>query len=262
MAATATTILDQARAWLGKNEYDGSHRTIIDIYNNWTPRARGYRVRYTDQWCDTCVSAVFIACKAVDLIGGTECGVEEHVKIFKTAGIWIEDGRITPQPGDIIVFNWDDATQPNDGYSDHIGLVEKVSGGTITTIEGNYKDSVARRTIPVGWGYIRGYARPKYGKPPEEAKPEPTPTPAPTPSTGGGLSQVPKWVGEVTASTLNVRTWAGTEFPNIKIYPVLGKGNLVDVCDTVKASNGKDWYYIRIEGKIFGFVYAGYIRKV
>src|SRR5699024_6419405 len=40
----------------------------------------------------------------------------------------------------------------------------KVLGKKITVIEGNYSTtgSVARRTINVGWGYIRGYARPKY----------------------------------------------------------------------------------------------------
>lgn len=41
-------------------------------------------------------------------------------------------------------------------------MVEKVSGGQITIIEGNRNDAVSRRTIPVGWGYIRGYAAPKY----------------------------------------------------------------------------------------------------
>lgn len=171
MAVTAKTILDKARSWLGRNEYDGSHKAIIDIYNAHKPLARSYKVKYTDQWCDTCVSALFIDCDAVDLIGGTECGVEEHVKKFKNAGIWIEDGTITPKPGDIIVFNWDTKFQPNDGYSDHIGIVESVNGNKITTIEGNYKDSVARRTLSVGNGQIRGYARPKYSTSAEPVKP-------------------------------------------------------------------------------------------
>ncbi|WP_199607201.1 MULTISPECIES: CHAP domain-containing protein [unclassified Blautia] len=51
------------------------------------------------------------------------------MKIFREVGIWIEDGTITPEPGYVIVYNWDKATQPNDGYSDHIGFVEEVSGG-------------------------------------------------------------------------------------------------------------------------------------
>ena len=62
----------------------------------------------------------------------------------------------------MLLFNWDDSTQPNDGEADHIGYVEQVNGNTIICIEGNYNNKVGRRTINVGWGYIRGYARPKY----------------------------------------------------------------------------------------------------
>lgn len=71
------------------------------------------------------------------------------------------------------------------------------------------------------------------------------------------------YAGQVTASSLNVRTWAGTEYPNIKKYPTLNKGNKVDVMNfTQKASDGSSWYYIRIAGKYFGFVSAKHIGKV
>lgn len=70
------------------------------------------------------------------------------------------------------------------------------------------------------------------------------------------------FVGKVTASVLNVRTWAGTEYPQIKSYPTLNKGNLVDVMNfTHKAADGEQWYYIRIDGKYHGFVSAKYILK-
>lgn len=161
MGVTAKQVLDIARSYIGCKESNGSHKKIIDLYNSHKPLARGYAVQYRDAWCDTFVSAVAIKAGAVGLIG-TECGCEEHISIFKNKGIWIEDGKITPKPGDIILYNWDDNTQPNDGYSDHIGYVEEVSGGTITVIEGNYNNAVGRRTIRVGHGNIRGYARPKY----------------------------------------------------------------------------------------------------
>lgn len=77
----------------------------------------------------------------------------------------------------------------------------------------------------------------------------------------GKLNKIPKWVGVVTAGLLNVRTWAGVENPNLKSYPYLASGNMVDVCDTVKAKDGSTWYYIRIGGKTYGFVSADYIRK-
>lgn len=71
------------------------------------------------------------------------------------------------------------------------------------------------------------------------------------------------YTGQVTASSLNVRTWAGAEYPNIKKYPTLNKGNKVDVMNfTQKAKDGTSWYYIRIAGKYFGFVSAKYIKKV
>lgn len=76
---------------------------------------------------------------------------------------------------------------------------------------------------------------------------------------GTSLNKTPKWAGMVNTGLLNVRTWAGTENPNIKAYPHLAYGNMVDVCDTVKAKNGSDWYYVRIAGKYYGFVAAQYI---
>lgn len=160
---SASDILKIAREWLGRNEADGSHREIIDLYNSHKPLARGYAVQYTDSWCDTFVSACFIKADAVDLIGGTECGVDAHIQLFKAAGIWIEDGTAEPLPGDIICYNWDFNQQPNDGFADHIGIVESVSDNRMTVIEGNCNDAVERRTIPFGWGYIRGFARPRYG---------------------------------------------------------------------------------------------------
>lgn len=161
MAATANDVLNVARKWVGYSEKNGKFKEIIDVYNSHKPLARGYKLKYTDEWCDGFVSACAIKANAVDLIG-TEVGCNQHIEIFKKKGIWIEDGSQKPQVGDIILFNWDDSTQPNDGGADHIGIVEQVTGSTVICIEGNKGEAVARRTINVGWGYIRGFARPKY----------------------------------------------------------------------------------------------------
>lgn len=253
IGVTAKDVLDIARSYIGCKESDGSHRKIIDIYNSHKPIARGYAVAYTDSWCDAFVSAVAIKAEAVDLIG-TECGCEEHVKIFKEKGIWIEDGTITPKPGDIILYNWDGSTQPNDGYSDHIGYVESVSGGKITTIEGNYSDAVKRRTLSVGNGNIRGYARPMYAA----ASGAGSDTPQEQPDSG--ICYEPQWTGIVTASALNVRSWAGTKYPNIKSRPYVYNGEQVEICDTVNAEDGTPWYFIKI-GSVYGFASSKYIRK-
>lgn len=155
------TVLNVLRSWIGRNESNNTHRPIIDTYNSVKPLPRGYAVKYTDEWCDAGLSAAFIEAGDPNLIG-RECGCEKHIDIFKQKGIWIEDGTITPQSGDIILFSWRKNSQPNNSYADHIGIVESVSGNTITTIECNKSEAVGRRTIQVGHGNIRGYARPKY----------------------------------------------------------------------------------------------------
>lgn len=161
MGTTVQKVLEVARSWIGRNEADGSHRYIIDLYNSVKPLPRGYAVRYTDEWCSTFVSAVAIKAGATDIIP-RECGCEKQIELCQKMGIWIEDGNITPRAGDIIFYNWDDNTQPNTGYADHVGIVESVGGYTITVIEGNMSERVGRRNIRVGHGNIRGYARPRY----------------------------------------------------------------------------------------------------
>ncbi len=75
-------------------------------------------------------------------------------------------------------------------------------------------------------------------------------------------SKTPKWVGAVNTNELNVRTGAGTENPKLAAYPLLRQHNLVDVCDTVRAADGTDWYYVRIAGKYYGFVSSAFINRV
>lgn len=61
----------------------------------------------------------------------------------------------------------------------------------------------------------------------------------------------------ITTVGVNVRDWAGTEY---KILRKIAKGKAVQVCDSVKASSGKTWYYIKQAGK-YGFVNSEYIAK-
>lgn len=69
--------------------------------------------------------------------------------------------------------------------------------------------------------------------------------------------------GQVTASSLYVRTWAGKEYPTIKKVPSLANGTKVEVMNfTQKAKDKSDWYFVRISGKYYGFVSAQYIKKV
>lgn len=277
---SAQDIINTMAGWIGKSMAKQTHRDIIDIYNDHKPLAVGYKVKYTDDYCDTTLSAAFIKNNAVDLIGGTECGVERHIQLFKKAGIWEQNGSVTPQPGWIITYNWDDGTQPNDGFADHIGIVEKVEGNTITTIEGNTGNDgvVARKTLKVANGNIRGYAKPKYKNAATAPQSSEKVTPAKTANTDKKLTATSKTSftrtgkaspardtyvkAKVTANALYVRSWAGIEFNALKSIPIIYKDKNVQICDSIQASNGTTWYYIKIDNKIYGFVNYRYVEII
>lgn len=160
--ARASELIKLAQSWIGKNEKDGSHKAIIDLYNSHKPLARGYAVKYNDNWCATTITALGIGCNAVDIIP-KECGCQKMIELFKKIGCWQEKDSHVPKMGDIIFYDWqDDGKGDNTGWSDHVGIVEKVEGNTITVIEGNINDAVGRRTLQVDGKYIRGYGVPKY----------------------------------------------------------------------------------------------------
>lgn len=162
MGKNANTILDIARNWIGRKESNGSHREIIDVYNNHKPLARGYKVKYTDSWCATFVSACSIKANYTDIIP-TECSCNQMIKGFQNLGRWTEDDGHVPHLGDIIFYDWqDNGVGDNKGSSDHVGIVEKVEGSTITVIEGNKNDAVGRRKLQVNGRYIRGFGCPAY----------------------------------------------------------------------------------------------------
>lgn len=159
---TAEKFVSQAQKWVGRKESDGTHKEIVDIYNSHKPLARGYAVKYTDSWCATFVSAVSIKTECTDLVP-TECSCQQMIELFKKIGCWVENENRTPNVGDIIFYDWDDnGSGDNTGWSDHVGIVEKISNGYMTVIEGNYNDAVGRRVIAVNARYIRGYGVPKF----------------------------------------------------------------------------------------------------
>ena len=154
-------VLRAAASLVGVRGGTAAHQQLINDYNSVKPLPVGYAVKTTDDWCDIFVTTVFQREGLSGLIG-RECGVERHIQIFKRLGIWNEDGTITPKAGDIITFNWDQDSQPNNGFADHIGIVESVSNGIIHTIEGNSNNQVRRNTYRIGHGNIRGFATPRY----------------------------------------------------------------------------------------------------
>ena len=113
-------------------------------------------------WCNIFVNACFISCFGLEIgaamlyqpIGSGSALCRASADFFKTAGAWIDRGR-TPDPGDVIFFY-------RSGEINHMGIVSRVAGGSVITIEGNSGDSVAERCYSVGDGGIAGYGRPDW----------------------------------------------------------------------------------------------------
>lgn len=251
MGYSREKIVKQAQAWVGLKESDGSHMEVINIYNSHKPLARGYKVKSTDSWCATFVSAVSIKCGYTAIIP-TECSCPQMIQLFKNLGEWVESDSYKPSAGDIILYDWGDSgSGDNTGNPDHIGIVEKVSGNTITIIEGNKNDSVSRRTLQVNGRYIRGYGVPKYDGTSSSNSTS-------KPSTGGSSSsntgKVVNYKVKInTPSGVNIRSGAGTGYSKVSAIP---NGKTV----TITKKSG-DWGYTTYGGKK-GWISLNYTKKV
>ena len=164
-------VVSRLQEWVGARKGDATHRAIIDAYNSHQPRPRGYRVSYADNWCAATVSAAAIL-EGLTEIMPVECSCGELIKLYKALGRWIENDAYVPQPGDLVMYAWSD-----DGVGDckkdpnHVGMVERVDGNTITVIEGNMGSAseVGRRVLAVNGRYIRGYCCPDYASKADKA---------------------------------------------------------------------------------------------
>ena len=95
-------------------------------------------------------------------LGGYGAGCAESVRYYKAMGRFY---RYNPQAGDQIFF------AGAKGGMAHTGLVERVSGEQVFTIEGNTSGAsgvvangggVCRKSYPLSYSRIAGYGRPKY----------------------------------------------------------------------------------------------------
>jgi hypothetical protein len=219
--------------------------------NNYTKYWRDVKPNYQGQpWCAAFISWCFLLA----------FGLANAGKLLKHwPYVYCPDlGNLftrysNPEVGDIVIFY-------RNGKFVHTGLVIKVSGDYFETIEGN--TSGASGIIPNGGGVCKKsyynsnlpgtkFCRPDYNLLEIDD----------TSGNQKSLNKQPQWTGVVTASVLNVRKWAGIEYPRLNSNPVISKGTSVEVCDTVKDSMNADWYYIRMQDGIYGFVSAIYIKK-
>ena len=225
-------------------------------YNNYTKFARdvnswGQPGCQAQPWCAVYqfwkLVKVFGLTKALQIMGGGfyNCrSVTQHAKQKET---W----HSAPKKGALVVFR----------NGSHIGSVNSFDTNYVYTNEGNTsgvpgvvanggacRNKKYKRTDPA----IDGYVWIDYGTASDQRSTE----------TAIHLDKTPKWVGMVNTAKLYVRSWPGKENPTIKKYPYLAQHNLIDVCDTIKAADGADWYYVRIVNKYYGFVCAEYINRV
>lgn len=224
-------------------------------YNNYTKFARdvnswGQPGCQGQPWCAVYqfwkLVKVFGLKKALQIMGGGFYNCQSVTRHAKANGTW----KKTPKKGALIIFR----------NGAHIGSVRTYDTKYVYTNEGNTSSapgvvanggSCRNKKYKLTDSAIDGYVWIDYGTTADQT----------STATAVKLSKTPKYVAKVTATELNVRSWAGAENPKIKKWPLLKKRNLVDVCDTIKAADKSEWNYIRIAGKYYGFVAKRYLKK-
>ena len=258
-------LISVAKAEVGylekRSNYNLDSKTGNAGYDNYQKYSRdnekiGVSGYQGQAWCDTFVDWCFIKAfgktKAKALLGGFSAYTPSSAQYFVKMGRYY---KANPKVGDVIFFH-------NDSRICHTGIVWRVdnSAKRVYTIEGNTSNGTA--VISNGGGVcskdyafsnsrIDGYGRPNYSG---------TECPPITAPSGSALNKTTKWTGKVTAAELNVRSYAGKENSMCSFSP-LKKGTKVAVCDSVKASDGVKWHYIKYNSK-YGFVSSKYIEKV
>ena len=74
-----------------------------------------------------------------------------QMEFFKEKGQWMAGGT-EPSPGMIVFYDY-----YGNGMPDHVGIIERVEGNTVYSIEGNWGDSVQRVTRILGDPEVLGY---------------------------------------------------------------------------------------------------------
>ena len=116
------------------------------------------------EWCACFVSWCANECGYIDSgVIPKFASCVNGVQWFKDRNQW-QDGSFEPSAGQIIFFDWDNkgSSGPQDGQSDHVGIVEKCENGIVYTIEGNSGDSCRQNQYPVGYYEILGYGIPAF----------------------------------------------------------------------------------------------------
>lgn len=254
-ARSRNAVVELAKSWLGKNEADGSYKSIIDIYNNYGgPFPRGTKMNYGWKWCACTWSALAIKLGYTDIMP-IEISCFYLIEKAKEMGIWQEDDSYIPKLGDAILYDWDDnSVGDNKGTPDHIGIVEKLEGNKITVIEGNCSNSVKRRIMSVNGRYIRGYIAPKYTDEVVEKQVEEVKVKKQMKAKSSASHKNKEIAGSYyTTTDLWMRDGAGTDKPKMVVIP---KGTVCMCYGYYSVSDDTKWLYIVAD--ISGTEYVGF----
>lgn len=140
---------EYAKQFIGVTEKSPTFRTIIDTYNTLiTPLPRGYKMKYTDNWCAAFVSVILKECTAINAPYECSCYYMLHLASKQ------EQLVTRPAENDLVLYDWN-----HDGIPDHVGIVENIIGNTLTVIEGNKNNAVGTRIIRENSKNILTYIR-------------------------------------------------------------------------------------------------------
>jgi len=166
-----------AEEQLGYHEGDGNSNKYADTPGlaemyGWNPQ--------NQPWCDVFVDAGFITCFGVENackmtyqpMGAGSALCKQSAQYYKDNGAFYQ----RPEVGDQVFFY-------ASGDINHTGIVIRVVGGSVVTVEGNSSDQVAERCYSTGDSKIAGYGRPNWaaaeGKPIDAPPEEPAVDDAP-----------------------------------------------------------------------------------
>ncbi len=242
--------LDEKTANVGSANYTKYGRDMHTLY----PTVMDFPAAWCDSFVDWCFYKAYGITNAKGLLGGNfDDYTVASAQLYKNKGAYIKRGNGMPKPGDQIFFR-------NIKRICHTGLVVKVTSTTVHTIEGNTSSvagvvanggCVREKSYSLNYSGIDGYGRPKYDLPTVSTAPKKVDA---AHSFNRGIA------GEyvVTASTLNMRTGAGT---GKDIIDVLSNGEKVRCYGYYTTVSGTKWYYISFNGTV-GFVSSEYLKRV
>ena len=172
--------LDDKTANAGSGNYTKYARDLDAIPGFYNGPKQGFA------WCDCWYDWLLVKAFGADLGRRMLCQPENSAGAgcYYSALYYRQAGRFhdsKPEPGDQIFFTY------QTGEVSHTGIVEAVSGGIVTTIEGNSSDGVVRRSYAYGSRVIYGYGQPDWSLAAsvdvdqEQAEEDPKPEPAPAP---------------------------------------------------------------------------------